>query len=58
MKPITVLSPGLKEHSGIAASNVSDQQLFAHFARVQRVFRSQVRDQDIDLIVKPRSCHR
>ncbi len=54
MNSITVLSLGLKERSGIVASNVCDQQLLAHFARIQQVFRSPVKDQDIDLIVKHR----
>ena len=54
MNSITVLSLGLKERSGIVAANVCDQQLLAHFARIQQVFRSLVKDQDIDLIVKHR----
>ena len=54
MVSVTVLSLGLKERSGIVASGVCDQQLLAHFARIQQVFRSLVKDQDIDLTVKHR----
>jgi cold shock CspA family protein len=54
MKIITVQSLGVEGHSGIVTPDVGDQQLLAHFARVQEVFRSLVRDQDIDLILKRR----
>jgi len=55
MKAITVRSLDLKHRCAMATPGIGDEQLFAHFSRVQQIFQSLARDQDIDLNVKHRT---
>lgn len=50
MKAIFVSSFDQRDRRGWVTAEVSDEQLFAHFLRVQNAFRSLVRGQDIDLV--------